>query len=294
MKIAVIGIGYVGLSNGLLLSQHHEVVFLDTDCKKVEILNKGMSPIDNSDFADFLKANKLCLSATTDKQTAYENADYVIVAVPTATDHQSQEIVTSIVTEVITDAHNHNSVATVVVRSTTPIGFVSNISSQLKKTNIFFCPEFLRKDTALNDALFPDRIVIGDDYNCSSDYVRLISNTLTEDRDIFQFTTSKEAEAIKLFSNAYLTMRLAFFNELDTFAIQNNISTTRVINGVCSDARIGNYYNKPCDNISSVCLVKDTKQLVAQTCSNNQQLLKSILISNRERSDFTSKRLLLK
>lgn len=282
MKITVVGAGYVGLSVGLILAQQNNVFFLDTNEDKISCINKKLSPINQRSFNDFIVRNKLTFCGTTNPELAYENANIIIVAVPTSLNVERTKLDTEKLDKVIADIKHCNQKAEIVIRSTVPIGY----TSVLRIKNIVFSPEFLRQDNALDDALNPDRIVIGTDNNYCSVYVDVLEKALQIDKSTFQYTTTKEAEAIKLFSNAYLAMRLAFFNELDTFASESNIDTRRIIKGVCSDKRIGDHYNTPSDYYAGSCLPKDTIQLASQANEENHELLGAITLSNKKRQRF--------
>lgn len=286
MKITIAGTGYVGLTTGLLFARHSEVTFYDIDQDKVARLNRKVSPISGQEFDQFLENEHLKLSATTDKQLAYKNADIVVVSVPTVFCDVKNTLNTDIVDQVVSDVLCYNDTAAVVIRSTLPVGHVTKLLQRHRTKNIFFSPEFLRQENALNDALNPDRIVIGDDNSCHQEYMQLLQESLNIDLSIFHVMSSKEAEAVKLFSNAYLAMRVAFFNELDTFALENRLNTANVITGVCSDKRIGNYYNKPSSGYAGNCLPKDVKQLASQANEENHELLGAITLSNKKRQRF--------
>lgn len=282
MKISVVGIGYVGLSVGLLLAQQNNVFFLDTNPEKINYINKKISPIVDSSFNDYILRNKLSFCGTTNPELAYENASIIIIAVPTDLDINKTQLDTTNIEKVLSDIQQYNPSALVVIKSTLPVGFTSNLNNK----KIVFSPEFLRQNHALNDALNPDRVVIGDDNNCAGLYVNAIEKTLQIDKSTFHYTSTKEAEAIKLFSNAYLAMRIAFFNELDTFAISNDLNTKQVIEGVCADKRIGDHYNIPSDYYAGSCLPKDTIQLASQANQENHELLGAITLSNKKRQRF--------
>lgn len=279
MKIAVVGVGYVGLSNGLILAQQNDVFFLDTNQEKINCINKKLSPIVDACFNDYIVRNKLTFCGTINPELAYQNASIVIIAVPTDLDINKTQLDTTNIEKVLSDIQQYNPTALVVIKSTLPVGFTSKLNNK----RIVFSPEFLRQNHALNDALNPDRVVIGDDNNCAGLYVNAIERTLQIDKSTFHYTSTKEAEAIKLFSNAYLAMRIAFFNELDTFAISNDLNTTHVIKGVCSDKRIGDHYNTPGIGYSGRCLPKDTIHLASQANDQNHELLKAITQSNKKR-----------